>query len=267
MEALILQRQKDLQNARIRVQELERHLTAHRSEDQEQMIEVITSGALERQTYMRLQSTAQHEILFLARPPFRISTFESPQDEDEEIERQMKVKGVRYRTVVDASFLAHPGTLDRLRREIESKEEIRVFSHLPLKMCLIDRRTALLPLNLQEPNSPALLVRSSALLDALHTLFETFWDRSAPLSFDHKGMHQVGRANSQLSKEVGEVLSLLNVGMNDKAIALELKISTRTLERRIVELMQKLDSRTRFQAGWLAAQRFSALSQMTTEFP
>jgi len=43
--------------------------------------------------------------------------------------------------------------------------------------------------------------------------------------------------------------------MNDKSIAQEFGISARTLERRILELLKMLDSRTRFQAGWQAAHR------------
>jgi len=49
----------------------------------------------------------------------------------------------------------------------------------------------------------------------------------------------------------------MGVGMNDKAIAHNLQISIRTLERRVADLMHSLDTRTRFQAGWAAALHLS----------
>jgi DNA-binding NarL/FixJ family response regulator len=52
-----------------------------------------------------------------------------------------------------------------------------------------------------------------------------------------------------------QLLALLAGGLNDKAIASELDVSTRTLDRRILKLMRGLGARTRFQAGWIAAQR------------
>jgi DNA-binding NarL/FixJ family response regulator len=42
-------------------------------------------------------------------------------------------------------------------------------------------------------------------------------------------------------------------GLNDKAIAHELGISMRTLNRRISELMTQLNARSRFQIGWIAS--------------
>jgi DNA-binding NarL/FixJ family response regulator len=45
------------------------------------------------------------------------------------------------------------------------------------------------------------------------------------------------------------LIPLLSAGLNDKAIAAELGISSATLNRRMSELMKKTGTRTRFQLG------------------
>jgi sugar-specific transcriptional regulator TrmB len=257
MEEMILKRQRDLQAARLRVQGLQRLLATSRHDAQEQLLEVITSREAECQALEQMQNAAQHEVVSLIRLPLRVSNLETSDDKEQQLGVEARARGVQYRSIVDAEYLSAPGAIDRLRRDIASKEEARVFAHVPFKMVCVDGRTALVPL--QDAEGPALLVRSSVLLDALYATFETLWERSAPLSFTHKGVMKKSTPSALLSQEAGDVLSLLTIGLNDKAIALQLNISTRTLARRIDELQQSLDARTRFQAGWFAAQRFGKL--------
>lgn len=133
---------------------------------------------------------------------------------------------------------------------------MRSMSTLPFKMAMVDRHIAIIPLD-YEGNSPSLLVRSSALLNALHSLFELLWERAAPVSFTDSNQINLESPTSQLPRDATELVSLLAAGMNDKGIASELGISSSTFSRRIVELMKSLDARTRFQLGWLAATRLS----------
>jgi AraC-like DNA-binding protein len=49
------------------------------------------------------------------------------------------------------------------------------------------------------------------------------------------------------------LIPLLSAGLNDKAIAAELGISSATLNRRMSDLMKKTGTRTRFQLGWHVA--------------
>ena len=51
-----------------------------------------------------------------------------------------------------------------------------------------------------------------------------------------------------------EVLALLAAGMKDDAIARQLGLSPRTVQRRVQVLCERLGARTRFHAGFLAAQ-------------
>jgi len=148
----------------------------------------------------------------------------------------------------------------RLRLDLEAGEEVRVVSSLPLKMVMADRNVALIPLSLESPNSPSLLVRSSALLDALYSMFEILWERAAPIAVTPAGTWQTGRPGTRLPAEADQLLPLLAAGLNDKAIAHELGISASTLTRRITDIMDRLDVQTRFQLGWMAA-RYGSLPE------
>ncbi len=132
---------------------------------------------------------------------------------------------------------------------------MRVIPTLPFKMTVVDRQLALIYLNPGQPGCRFMLVRSSALLDALCTLFELLWERASPILQIDADAVRTGPVSYALSDESRELSPLLAAGLNDKAIAYDLGISTRTLERRVLELMTHLNVRTRFQAGWAAAAR------------
>lgn len=164
----------------------------------------------------------------------------------------MLSNGVRYKGVYDRSALIQENAVKRIRVCIEAGEESRVFDKVPMKFIGADHHLAMLPLDLQYLDGPALLVRESSLLDALYDLFEVIWDRSSPISFDASALPQASMVTTDVLGNYGQLVSLLASGLNDKAIASQLEISPRTLDRRVKALMEGLDTRTRFQAGWRA---------------
>lgn len=252
IEALILRRQEDLQRARLAAQELqEQALAGRRTEAPEAIVELIAAGEAERLVYEQLHLGAQHEIITLMRPPMRISSLAPPYDHA--LQADAGGRGVRFRTIVDADFLALPGAVGLLRSEMSVGTQARGVPHLPFKMVLADHRLAIIPLDLEHAGSKVLLVRSSALLDALYALFEILWSRGAPIGFSAEGDLARDGAGGQLPDAAGDLIPLMAAGLNDKAIAHELGISARTFERRMVTVMKALGARTRFQAGWLAA--------------
>lgn len=256
MEALALKRQEDLRNARSAIQELQEEATAVRSSDeQEQMVELITNRQAERQIFEHMRSSAQHEVITLIRPPLRISRLDVPSEEAQQTQREAQARGVKYLSIVDPEFMDLPGAIARVRSDMEAGEEVRISSHLPFKMMLADRRVALIPLNLQQSGGASLIVRSSALLDGLYALFEKLWERAAPVAFTSSTEMDVGEPLPAFPAASMDLLLLMSSGLNDKSIGYELGISPSTLNRRIAELMKSLDARTRFQLGWLAAMR------------
>jgi hypothetical protein len=192
--------------------------------------------------------------VFLERAPILIA---GP-NQSSETELKALARGVRYRSIADQAFLEIPGVIARIRADIESGEEVRVVSRLPFKMVMADRSVALIPLDLERPGSPTLLLRASALLDALHAMFEYLWNQAAPIAFSRAGKLQTGKLPATAPAEAGVLLQLLSAGLNDKAIMHELGISASTLNRRLGEIMRRMHARTRFQLGWLAAQRGKA---------
>lgn len=254
MGALLLQRQEHLQRARGAVRELQEQ-AARRRPEPEQLVELITSLEAERHVFEQIRRSARHEVLTLIRPPLRISRLDASSEQEQRAQREAQMRGVQYRSIVDSAFLSLPGAVARTRSDMQAGELVRVFPDLPFKMMLADRRLAIIPLNLQESHSASLLVRSSALLDALYALFEILWERATPIAFSGAGQMRTEDAAVQLPERAAELIRLMAAGLNDKAIAFELGISASTLNRRLGELMKGLDARTRFQLGWLAAAR------------
>lgn len=258
MGALILRRQESLQRARGAVRELQEQAAAGRRSEPEQMVELITTVEAERHVFEQIRRTAQREVITLIRPPLRISRLDAASELEQRTQREAQARGVCYRSIVDTAFLMLPGAVERTRSDMDAGELVRVFPDLPFKMMLADRRIAIIPLNLGESHSASLLVRSSALLDALYALFEILWERSAPISFTDAGEVHMDDAEAELPERARDLMALMAAGLNDKAIAYELGISASTLNRRIGEMMKALHARTRFQLGWLGALRLGA---------
>lgn len=253
MEAMVLRRQEDLQLARARIKELKEQTSVQRRDEQEHIVELIVNRDAQRQALEQLQLSARSEIICMTRPPIMIGPMALP-EEDRPITKH--VRGLSRRCLVDSEFLQLPGAIDHVRYDIENGETVRLLPQLPLKLVLADRRIAFMPLSLQQqPISSALLVRTTALVDALCALFEMLWRQAAPISFTHAGVLRTEQPDAWPTRQSEELLALLAAGLNDKTIAHELDLSVRTLKRRISELMKRFNARTRFQAAWLAAPR------------
>lgn len=253
LEAFALRRQEELRHARAAIRELQEQAVAvHPRRGRKQMVELIISDEAKHQTFEQMHRSAREEVIALTRPPLLISRLELAPSEDQRTQRAAQARGVRYRGIVDAAFLGLPGAITTVRDEIESGQDMRVIPEAPFKVIAADHRIAFIPLSLEQPGSPVLLVRSSALLDALYALFEILWKQAAPITFSSRGELQRGEAESEWPRGADELISLLAAGLNDKRIAHEMGISASTLNRRITETMKVLGARTRFQLGWLA---------------
>ncbi len=248
VEALLLHRQKELLLARQGVRELQ-------SEQQIPvehfpLVEIIDADpAAQLRPYASSHSRAVAEVLCLVRPPFLVSA----PGKDEGPRADARRRGVRYRNIVHPDVLQIPGWPERIQTDIDAGEEVRLLADFPFKMIVTDRELGLLPLKIDEPTGPMLLLRRSAVLDALCELFETLWLRAVPIRFGADGLSIAG-ATTQAT-QLNSIVPLMATGANDKRVAERLDISERTLMRRIDQLYQELNAKSRFQAGWLAALR------------
>ena len=249
VESLVLQRLGDLQRARLEIQALQRE----RPFDAEHsaIVEVIDADpAAQALPYAQTHQRATKEVLCLVRPPFLVS---SP-DKGEDYRAAARARGVRYRNIVHPDTLDTAGWVETVRQDMEAGEEVRLLADFPFKMIVSDREMGLLPLQIDDPKGPMLLLRGSAVLDALCDLFEHLWTIATPITFDANGSVSVITKTAYPPK-LESLVPLLASGANDKLIADKLGMSERTLMRRIDALYQTLSARSRFQAGWLAAMR------------
>ncbi|MFB9676257.1 LuxR C-terminal-related transcriptional regulator [Streptosporangium vulgare] len=127
--------------------------------------------------------------------------------------------------------------------------QVRTTPGLPLRMLIFDRRAALLPTDPADSSVGAVLLHGAGVVAALIALFEQTWGAASPLGEERR------RDEKGLSGQEREVLRLLSTGLTDEAVARRLDVSVRTLRRVTAELMERLDARSRFQAGYLAAAR------------
>jgi hypothetical protein len=194
------------------------------------VVEVVTGRRAITQRLHRIGRAARERVGVLARPPHLV---------DAESVRP----GVVRRTIYDRSGLEHLGALSAVERQIAAGQLARVLPDLPVSLYLADDRIGVLPLHQRSATDAVIVVHPSALLDALVKLFDGLWHRAMPLHAPPAS------ADAQSQR----LVTLLLSGLNDEAIAHQLGLSHRTVQRRVAALMAELGAHTRFQAGVQAA--------------
>lgn len=157
-------------------------------------------------------------------------------------------RGVRIRTVYLHSVRNDQPTLDHVTWLAEHGGRVRTATSLPIRMIVLDRRQAVLPLDTDDARSGAVVVRRAGILTALCALFENIWASATPLG-DERPPEARG-----VDDQAAEVLRLLATGLTDEAVAKRLGVSARTARRITADLMRRLDARSRFEAGVHAVQ-------------
>lgn len=253
---LLLRGQEALAQAQQAVAQLaQEHRSNALRHDATQLVEVVTGTAGIRQAVRNIQLSAHDEMLWFC----RAGHVAMPSSDNDEEFAAME-RGVRYRVIYEQALLEEPGMLDSLVLGVRAGEEARATARLPVRLAVADRTLALCPLVSGQDGSTqptAALVRDSNLLTALIALFESYWTAATPLQVVGGGAHRLDAASpgSPVSGEERELLSLLVAGVTDKAIATRLGISTRTVQRRVSDLMAMVNAQTRMQLAWQVAQR------------
>jgi DNA-binding NarL/FixJ family response regulator len=130
-------------------------------------------------------------------------------------------------------------------------EVARLSENLPTKMLIVDHGRGIVPLNDVEPGVHGVaLIEASPLLDALVALFEVLWLTATPIADSSTDEGENG-----LGPDSHSLLTLLAADLKDEAIARQLGISRRTVQRRIRALMDLLGVQSRRQIPLQAARR------------
>jgi DNA-binding CsgD family transcriptional regulator len=236
---LLVHGQAALERARAAVGQLaEQYRNDVRRRDSIQLVEVVTGAEAIRQQALQLQRGARAEMLWFCRK----SPIAMASSENEE-EFLALARGVRYQVVYEADMLEEPEALSGLAEGIRAGEQARTISSVPVRLAIADRQVALCPLGDETGEPTAALVQGTSLLTALIALFENYWNRAAPVRIDES-------ADGPLTADQLRLLSLLVGGVSDKSIATQMRVSQRTVQRRVQDLMQRANVRNRMQLSW-----------------
>ncbi|MFF8882898.1 helix-turn-helix domain-containing protein [Streptomyces flaveolus] len=214
-----------------------------------QLLEVITGAEALRQHLRQIQASAREEMLWFCKAQYVAMPSGSNAEEFDALAR-----GVRYRVLYEKAFFDDEGAVDNVVAGVRAGEVARTVPDLPLRLAIADRSVAIFPLvpggPQGSPDEPTTaLVRDSNLLAALLALFERYWEDAVPLHVDET-------ADSPALPAIDrKLLSLLVAGVADKAIASQLGLSRRTVQRHIQRMMERAGAGTRMQLAWQAARR------------
>lgn len=260
--AALVRRQESLERARQAVAHLtEEYRAGVRRHDAGQLVEIVHGRAALRQRLRHLQEAAQQEALWFCRANHVAMASEENREEFSALSR-----GVRYRVLYERALLAEPGMIDNVAEGIRCGEEARCLPSLPVRLLIVDRAVAVCPLvpDGRSGEPTAAVVGRSHLLDALLALFDSYWERASPVSLAGPTVDAGPRAGTgcDAGAVVDEpdpqerlVLSLFVAGLPDKAIASQLAVSRRTVQRRIGDLMARAGVDTRPGLAFQAARR------------
>lgn len=162
--------------------------------------------------------------------------------------------GTQVGIVVDRALLDLPGMLQELDRHVASGHQVRVINRLAFTVVISDDETVLVDLSHLDPHGDGSFesTRPNVVASMLGWV-NIVWDEAVPLAsiVDQSGQLHAHSVDARDRR----ILALLANGLSDHVIARDLGVSTRTVERRVRDLMNRLTATTRFQAGVKAARR------------
>lgn len=230
----------------------EQHRSAVAGQGINELIEVVTGVDGIRHRFQQVQHAAGEQLRM-----FVTSPFVAVRPGENAAETAAVDRGVTVRVVVEQAVLAEPGATAEAISSLQRGLEVRVVDRLPLKLVLADDDLALVPLEASPGGEPgAVLLQRSGLLSALDALFEAVWQRGYPLGLPgpESGAPAIEGAEVDGPTESDRrILGLLLAGLTDQAVANQLGISLRSLQRRLRHLQDLAGVESRMQLGWHAA--------------
>ncbi|MFD4139988.1 helix-turn-helix domain-containing protein [Streptomyces sp. NPDC058572] len=210
------------------------------------LVEVVTGARAVAHRFVQLQLGATEEVCALVTgKPIAVTGM------DNEAEEKAATRGVTYRVVIEREVLAPPDGITEVSAALGRDEQVRVVDRVPTKLVVADRVLAMVPLNRRGAEPAALVVHASGLLESLTGLFESVWRDAVPLRLGGRGEVSEQDSTGPDATDL-EVLSLLLAGMTDAAVAKQLDLGLRTVQRRVKGLMELTGVSTRLQLGWHA---------------
>ncbi|WP_338693796.1 helix-turn-helix domain-containing protein [Streptomyces sp. Q6] len=203
---------------------------------QRELVEIVEGTEAIGTCYRQLQLSARHSLDILsAGEPQAVTP-----DDSEEVTAMSR--SVRVRAVVDQGFLTEPGAAAHLHQSLADGVEVRAVAEVPCKLIVADGEAALLPLNGRGASVDPAMVLRGGLARLAVDLFTQVWERARPYRAPDSGIDVLDL----------HILRLLLAGLTDSAVAGQLDLSVRTVQRRLQTLMARAGVTTRMQLGWHA---------------
>jgi DNA-binding CsgD family transcriptional regulator len=246
--ALIVEHQEGIRQAELEMRALRERYLAASSSRAEQVVDVVRGREAVRQRFNQLQRGARREVLEFVKGDVVAVSVEENVEEEAAISR-----GVTYRFLLERQTLERPGLMAAVSESIRDGVELRVTRELPIRLIVVDREIAMIPLAgaTDDQSGGALLLRAGGLLDLAVSLFEVKWRDATRLDAVVDGAVE----GSELSARERQILLMLNAGLTDRTVATRLGLSARTVQRYVADMMERAEIDTRLQLGVQATRR------------
>jgi hypothetical protein len=253
--ALLAEQRHALYRAELGLASLaEAYRSATSDQSARDLVEVLIGAQAVRHRFEQIQLSATTALDVMSEAVHEVvASGESPAEE------QAIIRGVQYRVVIEHAMLDFPGAVEGLGAHLKFQQQCRVVERVPTKLIIADRTAALVPLsdgaNPGAGEPAALFVRAPGLIRLLIGLYETVWDRAVPVRLVEPGGVELDDPETEPTGLDLRILSLLMVGATDAAIAKQLGLGLRTVQRRVAHMMDLAKVSTRLQLGWHACHR------------
>ena len=218
------------------------------------LVEVLVGAQAVRHRFEQIQMSANSELHVMSE-----TTHEVVASGESVAEEQAVSRGVRYHVIIERAMLDFPGAFEGLTSHMKHQQLVRVIERVPTKLAIADRSAALVPLsdgtNPDGGEPAAMFVRAPGLIRLLIGLYESVWERAVPVRLVEPGGIELDEPATEPTGLDLRILSLLMVGATDAAIAKQLGLGLRTVQRRVAHMMDLAKVSTRLQLGWQACRR------------
>ena len=251
IEILLLEKQAELDDARRLAAALRRDMAREGAQRGSMAVEIIPADPQAQfEAYADLWNHARKGVLNVMRAPFTVGGVRV-----RDMHSAAHQRGVAVRHLLALDLLSWPGSHALCVQGVAQGVQIRTLEGLFTRMTVADNEVCIIPLDADDPSSPLLRIRNSAVLKVLVSFGEALWTQATPVLAVQNDEAQASE-RAEPEQAVLELVTILAAGCNDKTAADRLGVSQRTLTRRIGLLSDQLQAKSRFQCGWLAARLF-----------
>ena len=230
----------------------QQHQERPQDRDSFEGVRLLTSFVQISQALTRLIGTTRREVMMVyADSPMSRMLLDQPLQNHQRDLVNSSGAPIHVQANYSDTLLDHPNFPEMLRMRAAKGDEQRVTPGMRLTTLINDEGFALVDLEDDQGQPHALMVTDSAFASAIKEVCRWGWQIGVPWRVGAEGVP----GSTSAADQERTILQMMAAGASDAAIARHLKLSQRTVERRVRALMDRLNATTRFQAGVLAARR------------